>query len=106
MELGVSCRKDSAKITFNLDNLNSQNWLDGLTVMVTFTNRTEENSFPLPSLDLHELTISDLKPGSKYDFCLKFMADTDGHLGEVAGFCKVNKCTYKVIQSHSERFSK
>ena len=91
MELGVSCRKDSAKITFNLDNLNSQNWLDGLTVMITFTNRTEENSFPLPSLDLHELTISDLKPGSKYDFCLKFMAEPSGDLADIPTFCKVNR---------------
>merc|ERR1712060_858641 len=29
VELAVSCRKDSAKITFNLDNLNNVAWNDG-----------------------------------------------------------------------------
>ena len=91
MELGVGCRKDSAKITFNLDNLNSLGWLDGLDVMLTFSNRTlDEQRIPLTNLEIKEFTLSELKPGSKYNFCLKFMVKSEGEVMDMAHFCEVN----------------
>ena len=91
VELEVNCKKDLAKISFNLDNLNDVQWLDPLTVMITYTNKTVEKHITLPDVTyLYEMTIPDLMPGSKYNFCLKFMADLDGGFVEVAGFCKVN----------------
>ena len=91
VELGVSCRKHSAKATFNLDNLNSLGCLKGLDVMLTYSNRTlGEQRTPLTNLNSKEFEFSDLESGSKYNFCLKFMADIDGHHGEVTGFCKVS----------------
>ena len=88
MELDVRCRKDSAKITFNLDNLGC---LNGLDVMLTYSNRTlDEQRTQLTNLNSKEFEFSDLQSGSKYNFCLKFMADIDGQHGEVTGFCKVS----------------
>ena len=88
MELGVRCRKDSAKVTFNLDNLGC---LKGLDVMLTYSNRTlDEQRVHLTNLDSKEFEFSDLESGSRYNFCLKFMADMDGHHGEVTGFCKAS----------------
>ena len=90
VELGVNCKKDSATITFNLDNLNDVGWLDRLSVMITYTNKTEEESIILPDFYMYEMAIPDLKSGSKYNFCLKFMADSEGGFEEVVHFCKVN----------------
>jgi len=86
--LGVDCKKDSARITFNLDNLNDIGWLDRFTVMLTYTNKTVDERIILPDLFMYEMTIPDLKSGSKYNFCLKFMVDSAGDFLEVAGFCK------------------
>ena len=81
----MNCKKDSARITFNLDNLNDVGWLDRLDVTITYTNKTVDERIILPDLYMYEMTIPDLKSGSKYNFCLKFTADSD----EVAHFCKV-----------------
>ena len=58
--------------------------------MLTYTNKTGmEERITLTDLDMHEMTVRGLKSGSKYNFCLKFMADSDGSQPEVAGLCKV-----------------
>ena len=89
MELDVRCRKDSAKITFNLDNLGC---LNGLDVMLTYSNRTlGEQRTPLTNLNSKEFEFSDLESGSKYNFCLKFMAEPSGDLADIPTFCKVNR---------------
>ena len=82
VELGVNCKKDSATITFNLDNLNDVGWLDRLSVMITYTNKTEEEHIILPNFYMYEMTIPELKSGSKYNFCLKFTAGSR-HVGFV-----------------------
>ena len=66
-------------------------WLDCLTVMTTYTNKTEEEHIILPNFYMYEMTIPELKSGSKYNFCLKFTAGS-WHVGfvEVARLCKVN----------------
>ena len=91
----MNCKKDTAKVTFNLDNLNDMGWLDRLIVVITYTNKTVDESIILPDLYMYDMTIPDLKSGSKYNFCLKFMEETDDcvatcRLNEVARFCKVN----------------
>ena len=73
-----------------MDNLNYVGWLDRLTMMITYTNKTEEERIILTDLNVYKMTIPDLKSGSKYNFCLKFMEDSDGSFVEVARFCKVN----------------
>ena len=58
--------------------------------MITYTNKTKEENIILPDFYMYEMAIPDLKSGSKYNFCLKFMEDSAGSFVEVARFCKVN----------------
>ena len=59
--------------------------------MITYTNKTEEERIILPDLYMYEMTIPDVKSGSKYNFCLKFSAGSrHGGFVEVARLCKVD----------------
>ena len=93
VQLDVSCRKDSARVIFNLDNVKSVGWMSGLSVKLTYTHKAVEKQIFLTDLDIsnRERVVFDLKPGSKYDFCLNFMVDTDGGHAKAKGFCKVNR---------------
>ena len=61
-------------------------------MVLTHTHKTVEKQTILANLDIsnRERVVFDLKPGSKYDFCLNFMVDTDGGHAKAKGFCKVN----------------